>query len=368
MKTIIRALFTWVLIYLSYPSFSCTIVSAVAEDGQVWTMNNEDGHTGIANFINVFPVSDDHKFGYYTLSYFSPGWGEDGRIQGGMNEKGLTFDFNTIDPIDFDFTSRQAFPQGDDAILPYILGNLSSVDEVIAFFDTYWFQGGFTSAQMHVADKQGNFAIISASGVMRSKNGTPMISTNFDLCGKQNSSTCERYAMAKELLEKNPVSYETMFEISEKTAQGESTLDTNIQNLSTGDIWFMSKHDPGTTLEINIADLLEKGRKSFTFSHLNEVLTGHKSLAFANSESTADLSGFTGTYHNQMIGNVRVERIETKLRLTFDDHSTAVFSSVGNNAFKVDEALDVFIVFQGDELQFYENDFWSFTALKTTDP
>ncbi len=36
------------------PATACTIVSAVAENGQVWNMNNEDGPRGVANYINVF--------------------------------------------------------------------------------------------------------------------------------------------------------------------------------------------------------------------------------------------------------------------------------------------------------------------------
>ena len=144
---------------------ACTIVSAVAKDGQVWNMNNEDGPAGIANFINVFPRTAGQTYGYYTLSYLTPGAGAGGNAQGGMNEAGLTFDFNAIDYVeDFDPASRQAYPGGNDPILAHIMGTMRSVDEVIAFFDTYWFVNGFRGAQMHVADRDGKFAIISASG------------------------------------------------------------------------------------------------------------------------------------------------------------------------------------------------------------
>ena len=237
-------LFLSILFRINYV-LGCTVVSAISKDHQVWTMNNEDGPQGVANFINVFPQSENNKFGYFTLSYFSPEWGTGGSIQGGMNEKGLTFDFNTINPIEFDHTSRSAFPDGDDAILPYILGNLSTVDKVIEFFNEYWFQGGFTSAQMHVADKNGTFAIISASGVLKVSEGEPLVSTNFDICGKQDGSFCKRYPLAYSILEENEANFQTMLKISAGTNQGGATLYTNIQNLSTGDIWFSSKHDPG---------------------------------------------------------------------------------------------------------------------------
>ena len=176
------------------PATACTIVSAVAKDGQVWNMNNEDGPAGIANFINVFPRTAGQAYGYYTLSYLTPGAGAGGNAQGGMNEAGLTFDFNAIDYVEaFDPASRQAYPGGNDAILAYIMGTMRSVDEVIAFFATYWFVDGFRGAQMHVADRDGKFAIISASGVQVAPEGEPLVSTNFDLCGKEDDSSCWRY-------------------------------------------------------------------------------------------------------------------------------------------------------------------------------
>ncbi len=33
------------------------------------------------------------------------------------------------------------------------MADMRSVDEVVAFFETYWFAGGFRSAQLHVADR-----------------------------------------------------------------------------------------------------------------------------------------------------------------------------------------------------------------------
>lgn len=356
-----------IFIFLFKPDFAypCTIVSAIAKNGQVWTMNNEDGYVGIANFINVFPATENNKYGYYTLSYFSPEWGKGGRIQGGMNEKGLTFDFNTIDPINFDFTFRKSFPKGDNAILPHILGNLSTVDEVVTFFNTYWFQGGFTSAQMHVADKHGNFAIISASGVIRSKNGEPMISTNFDLCGNQDDSSCWRYPIAENILKDKEVSYETMLEISKETTQGESTLYTNIQNLSTGDIWFKSKHDPDVTIKINIAELIKKGRKSFTFSDLNSLKEKRpdykmqKLPAFRNAE----LDKFVGKFSNPMIGEIEIKEFDEKLMLKFADNTTAVFYPISKTKFQFQGEDDIRISFKDEnEIALFENGFWSFTA------
>src|SRR5688572_7828148 len=77
-----------------FPAEACTIFSAVAKNGEVWTGNNEDGPFGTALYVNVFPKTGAARFGYFTFSYHSPRNGRNGNIQGGMNEAGLTYDFN----------------------------------------------------------------------------------------------------------------------------------------------------------------------------------------------------------------------------------------------------------------------------------
>jgi hypothetical protein len=51
--------FNTLLILGQYQVYSCTIVSAIARNGNVWNLNNEDGPFGVANFINVFPKSEN---------------------------------------------------------------------------------------------------------------------------------------------------------------------------------------------------------------------------------------------------------------------------------------------------------------------
>jgi hypothetical protein len=97
---------------------------------------------------------------------------------------------------------------------------------------------------MHVADRQGRFAIISASGTQLVEKGQPLVSTNFDICGKEDGSSCQRYPVAVAKLKKHGASLSTMMAICRETAQGESTLYSNVQNLTTGDVWFFSNHDP----------------------------------------------------------------------------------------------------------------------------
>jgi hypothetical protein len=377
-KRISKAYLFFILVCLLFvPRLAkpCTIVSATASDGQVWNANNEDGPYGVANFINVFPKTVEANYGYYTLSYLSPELGQAGGIQGGMNEAGLTFDFNAIRHVEnFDSQSKKAFPQGDDAILPYILANLSTTQEVVDFFKIYWFQNGFESAQMHVADKKGDFAIISASGIKLVNDEKFLISTNFDICGKEDGSTCWRYPIAESKLSEREINLMTMMSICLETAQKNgSTLYSNIQNLTTGDIWFFSKHDPNVIVNTNIKNVLSKGRKSYTFNDLKSLeeerppYVWEKPTSIKLSDSSKNKH--TGSYHNSFTGYILVKKHTNGLEISFADGTIDVFLPQTDRKFFISNE-DVWVEFSFDELakemaiDLYENGYRLFRAWK----
>ncbi len=261
------------LFFISYLSFSCTIFSGIDENGQVWTANNEDNPFNFYNYINIFPKTEDSKYGYFTLSYDSPVNGENYNTQGGMNEAGLFYDFNTIPKVRIkDLHKKKKFPQGSDKILSHILANFETTEQVVAFFDEYWFENGFNTAQMHVADKSGTFAIIGPSGSQILENQRYQASTNFDICGNGDASNSWRYPIVIDELEKNKISLETFKDVCEKTSQkGRDwtyTIYSNIQNLTTGEIWFYFLSDYENAYKTSIQKLLSKGRKSILLRDL----------------------------------------------------------------------------------------------------
>lgn len=350
---------------------ACTIVSAVAENGEVWNMNNEDGPPGVANFINVFPKTEGQRYGYYTLSYLTPAAGEGGNAQGGTNEAGLTFDFNAIRYVaDFDPASRQAYPEGNDAILAHIMGNMRSVHEVIAFFETYWFEGGFRSAQMHVADRDGRFALISPSGVQVAEAGQPLISTNFDICGGEDGSSCWRYPIAEEKLATREVNLATMLSIALDTRQKEyTTVYSNVQNLTTGDTWFMSYHDPSELTQVNIKELLGRGRRSYSFRDLaslrGEASPTEQPAAVTGSELPTD--SLAGTYYNAYIEDVVVAPHPSGLEVTYSNGVTDVLAARPGGVYMLPEGNEA-ITFERKEpsgewlLHLYLDGAWAVTA------
>ena len=123
-----RAILLFFTISLANPLWACTIFSAKDHLGQVWAANNEDGAFTFYNYLNIFPKTEDTRYGYITFCYDSPKNGSGGAVQGGVNEAGLFYDFNFIKshPVS-NLAQKQGFPAGDEAILTHLLPHFSTV-------------------------------------------------------------------------------------------------------------------------------------------------------------------------------------------------------------------------------------------------
>ncbi|MEQ8577032.1 MAG: hypothetical protein RIB63_23390, partial [Fulvivirga sp.] len=254
---------------------ACTIFSGKDKHEHIWVGNNEDNPFSFFNYINIFPKTSETLYGYYTLSYATPENGENFMIQGGMNEAGLFYDMNTLDMsgkeyLIKDLYKKKSFPGGDDKILSHILSNFETVDQVVDFFENYWFDNGFKGAQIHLADRKGTFAMISPDGIKVLKNQRYQISTNFSICGNEETYGCWRYPIAKQKIENEVIGFSTFKEICENTAQKDNvtTIYSNIQNLNTGDIWFYFGLDYNTPYKTTMRELLSKGRVSLLMRDL----------------------------------------------------------------------------------------------------
>ena len=73
------------------PSWSCTIFCAKDSKGHIWTGNNEDyDYFTFDTQIKITPKTDS------TLGYFHFRYNDNLMPQGGVNESGLFFDFNSL--------------------------------------------------------------------------------------------------------------------------------------------------------------------------------------------------------------------------------------------------------------------------------
>lgn len=261
-----------VALILNANALACTIVSVVGVDGQVWNANNEDSRQKTSElFLNVFPKTDSQQLGFITLTYDQP---DSADVQGGMNEAGLTFDFNALgrDYPSIETAGKRAFPTTDDKVLPYILGHFKTVEEVVDFLNSHRFKSPevFTNCQMHLADRNGNFAIVCPTGSRILSDKTSQVSTNFNLCNASDNYDCQRFSTATKMLAAKPATIASLTDICSATSQQGrfNTLYSNVQNLSTGDIWIYHNRKFKEPFRTNIRDLVTSGRRSWRIRDL----------------------------------------------------------------------------------------------------
>ena len=250
-------LFLLLLLFLEIKASACTIVSGTDKKGQTWAMNNEDFFHTYSNYVNVCPAKGENTLGYMTLTFGSPS----GSIQGGSNEAGVFFDINALPPQTYKLrTGKKPFPNG--SMLVYLLQRCKSVPQFLALWDTYYMPD-MGDVQIHVADKQGNLAIIAPDTIVTTTK--QLTSTNFNVCetGPRKAS-CWRYPITQQLLASGEISQENLVRIADATSWREftTTLYTNIHNLSTGDIWFYLAEDYQTPWHTNMHALLKGGKQS----------------------------------------------------------------------------------------------------------
>lgn len=256
-----KALFITIALLTQIHVFSCTIISAKDKKGQVWTGNNEDNLFTFKNLINIVPSEKD-SYGYVFFTYNDPMQG----MQGGLNEAGLFFDFNAVEYTESKANEKKNYyPGGHVKMFEHIMQHFSTVREVMDLYKKYRIPG-LEYSQLHLADKYGNLGIIVADSMWITEVNY-LASTNYNLChGDQEDDPCFRMPIAQRLLKNNEPSFELFTQICDSTHQfyssGVSTIYSNIQNLSTGEIWFYFGLDFKSAYKTSIQELLKQGKTS----------------------------------------------------------------------------------------------------------
>ena len=176
---------------------ACTIFT-VSHSDLVLFGNNED-YTNPKTHYWVVP-SEEGKYGgvYFGFDDFIP--------QGGVNEKGLSYDINALPKAPLNLHAE--LPKPDDWIVRVIMKKCSTVEEAIRMAKSYdW--GDSLKWQIHLADAGGHAAVISAGpdselAVSRKPTGDGyLVSTNFNLANRKNaySYPCSRYDTASRMLD-----------------------------------------------------------------------------------------------------------------------------------------------------------------------
>ncbi len=196
--------------YDTHISSSCTIFTVSIGD-KVYFGNNEDYR--LNNVYRWYIPAQNVSTTYFGVKeiYGAVFFGFDnndnpdidGWEQGGMNEYGLCYDANGLDPdIELNLNQSGVYPYTDHA-LAQILWDCKNVEEVITWFQNIkWY--GSLGAQFHFADNIGDAVVVgvNATGqwVFTRIDSAFLVSTNFNLNDTSHGYyPCSRYSTATQM-------------------------------------------------------------------------------------------------------------------------------------------------------------------------
>ncbi len=273
--------------------WSCTIFCAKDSHGHVWVGNNEDAVFRFGTKINISQKTDK------SLAYIYFDYAYNPFPQGGVNEAGLFYDFNSVpvSPIK-DVDKKIEYPGSNIDFLFHVLGQCETVHEVIEFYERYkmpWMKG----AQMNVADKMGNMGIIVADSAWVTKKSY-QVSTNYNLCHPdKDNKVCWRYPIADGLLQSSEPNLELITKICDSTHQRNiiRTVFSNVHNLNTGEMWLYYAEDYKNPYVTTFDKLLNSGetvlimRDLFPEQPVVKAYNAYNKSGF--SESLSELNSIT---------------------------------------------------------------------------
>jgi len=237
---------------------ACTIFMG-SSGGKVLVGNNED-FIDPNTYVWFLPALSNK----YGRVYF--GYGQD-LPQGGMNEKGLFFDYATTQPRVGKFYKIRDVYKG--SLTELAMETCSTVNEVIDLFEKY--DRSYMTYQIMFADKYGNSIIIETDTIIRSKHNY-QVATNF--CQSRNEPnpySIERFTCADSML-KSAKSYSIEYfrSILDCTHQelNSPTQYSNIYDLNTGDLYIYLFHNFFTYSKLNLFEELKKGKHAYRLSEI----------------------------------------------------------------------------------------------------
>ena len=280
---------------------SCTIFSVSIGD-KVLFGNNEDYKN--PNTCYWTEPGDSNYYGCLYIGF------EGDQLQGGINEKGLCFDANSLPGSKINPHSELPCPP--IAPPPYekytiwapvtILREAATVDEAIEIANKYqrrnWDrQTSVLTYQVNFADAQGDAVIIGVGTdgelvfTRKKPNKKYLLSTNFNVVNPEDAWVypCWRYNKAVEMLDKIKkeddltIDYiKTILDAVHLEEPNSHTLYSNIFDLHNGKVYFYYWHQYDEVVILNVAEEIAKGKIKVKLKDLFSKETIDK--AFAESQ------------------------------------------------------------------------------------
>lgn len=244
------------ILFTTHITNACTIF-VLTDGNNTYFFNNED-NTNPNSRIWFIPAGKNH-FGCGYVGY------DDGVAQGGLNTKGLAFDWYAGKPVEY--IPNESLIPIEDSTSERMLETCTNVDEAIEFYQTYR-EPSFAGATIIIADKTGASVIIGARNgelyfekVLESR-VLGWASSTFEKMYKPNSSI--DLESGAEILEKCVFPEEEGFNAGTKYS--------NSYNLNNGDMSFFNFKTNSETITVNLFNELDKGAHFYDMADLKHQL------------------------------------------------------------------------------------------------
>ena len=254
-------------------SYSCTIV--LVSDSKVTLAGSNEDSTFPLTLLWFVPASKDN-YGRVCLGYKMMV----NSVQGGMNEKGLFLDGNSLSNQGWQSDENKKALFG--SLLDRLLATCASIEDVKEFFNTYN-TPALGQARIPVMDKSGASMIVewfNGEVVFLETDKPYQVATNFvgsKYIGKE--KPCWRYNKAIEMIQdKKSFSLNTVRDALNAThnkSKYSTTVYSFICDLQKGEMSVYNFHDFSKPIKFNLKEELSKGRKEYYISNLiRRLITG----------------------------------------------------------------------------------------------
>ena len=239
--------FTW------SPIFACTI-SVLTDSSNALFLNNEDYNNPKTRIWFVSGGKDYYAIAAYVG--FDNGWG-----QGGLNEKGLAYDW--VAGAKKEYNPAKGLKKVKGNTSERMLESCATVDEAIEFYKKYE-EMSFTYAQIMIADKSGDSVLIG------SKNGKIYFdkktnSRGYGFCGLK--LKIKMFLNSKATISNGE-------KILEECMQGGAyaTKYSNVFDLKNGDIYLYRFKVWDKGIRLNLLDELKKGEHYYDIPEIQKQI------------------------------------------------------------------------------------------------
>lgn len=269
-----------ILIFILVPSLKpCTFFMATV-NGVTFFGNNED--SSMPDTYIWFVPPEEGKYGCVFVSY------RNGYPQGGMNDRGLSFDGGSTPRVTLNFSEEKITPHG--LLTRKIMEECATVEEVVRMVETYKYPDLLGQGQLLFADAAGDAVIVGGPSdtsdidiIRKEKSAPTMVLTNFFPSHPElGGYPCKRYAEAAARLKKDPSPSIANFRSILEAVSNGRTQYSNIFDLNNKVIYLYHFHDFKNEIRLDLLEEFSMGPHAYHISAMFQRSAAETSVQALN--------------------------------------------------------------------------------------